>query len=75
MCLNQNGLRITNFEANKQIINFLDVTFNLNLKVYSQWLWIFLSLKSPEEWAIMKQACQDESVVFSYFQYLYITLY
>ena len=26
---NQNGLRIT-IEANKQIINFLDVTFNLN---------------------------------------------
>ena len=30
---NQNGLRIT-IEANKQIINFLDVTFNLNNKTY-----------------------------------------
>ena len=33
-----------------------------NLKVYSRWLWIFLSLKSPEEWAIAKQAFRDESV-------------
>ena len=30
---NQNGLRIT-IEANKQIINFLDVTFNLNNSTY-----------------------------------------
>ena len=30
---NQNGLRIT-IEANKQIINFLDVTFNLNSSTY-----------------------------------------
>ena len=28
---NNNGLRIT-IEANKQIINFLDVTFNLNIQ-------------------------------------------
>ena len=38
-----------------------------NLKVYSQWLWIFLSLKSPEEWAISKQTCRDESVFFFLF--------
>ena len=30
---NQNGLRIT-IEANKQVINFLDVTFNLNNSTY-----------------------------------------
>ena len=30
---NNNGLRIT-IEANKQIINFLDVTFNLNQSTY-----------------------------------------
>ena len=30
---NSNGLRIT-IEANKQIINFLDVTFNLNRSTY-----------------------------------------
>ena len=30
---NNNGLRIT-IEANKQIINFLDVTFNLNRSTY-----------------------------------------
>ena len=30
---NQNGLCIT-IEANKQIINFLDVTFNLNNNTY-----------------------------------------
>ena len=30
---NQNGLRIT-IEANKQVINFLDVTFNLNNGTY-----------------------------------------
>ena len=30
---NQNGLRIT-IEANKQVINFLDVTFNLNNSIY-----------------------------------------
>ena len=30
---NQNGLRIT-IEANKQIINFLDITFNLNNSTY-----------------------------------------
>ena len=30
---NQNGLRIT-IEANKQVINFLDVTFNLNNNTY-----------------------------------------
>ena len=35
-----------------------------NLKVYSRWLWIFLSSKSPEEWENTKQACRDESVVF-----------
>ena len=35
MCriFNNNGLRIT-IEANKQIINFLDVTFNLNQNTY-----------------------------------------
>ena len=37
------------------------------LEVYSRWLRIFLSLKSPEEWAITKQACRDESVVFFLF--------
>ena len=30
---NKNGLRIT-IEANKQVINFLDVTFNLNRSTY-----------------------------------------
>ena len=29
-----------------------------------RWLWIFLSLKSPEEWAITKQVSRDKSVVF-----------
>ena len=49
-----------------------------NLKVYSRWLWIFLSLKSPEEWAITKQACRDESAVFFLFPvfiYKYIYTY
>ena len=57
-------------------IKHLNLNFpqQCNLKVYSRWLWIFLSLKSPEEWEITKQACRDESVVFSYFQYLYHAL-
>ena len=47
-------------------IKHLNLNFpqQCNLKVYSRWLWIFLSLKSPEEWEITKQACRDESVVF-----------
>ena len=39
---NNNGLRIT-IEANKQIINFLDVTFNLNQAEY------FTAICSPRE--------------------------
>ena len=31
--------------------------------------------KSPEEWEITKQACRDESVVFSYLQYLKKQIY
>ena len=60
---------------------FRSVNFNFNfpqqcnLKVYSRWLWIFSSLKSPEEWVITKLACRDESVVFFLFPMLYITLY
>ena len=57
-------------------LNFLQ---RCNLKVYSRCLWIFLSLKSPEEWAITKQACRDESVVFFllpiYNIYIYIYIY
>ena len=34
---NNNGLRIT-IEANKQIINFLDVTFNLNRSTYQPFI-------------------------------------
>ena len=58
-------------------IKHLNLNFpqQCNLKVYSRWLWIFLSLKSPEEWEITKQACRDESVFFSYFQYIYIYIY
>ena len=46
--------------------------------VYSRWLWIFLSLKSPEEWAITKQVCRDGSVVFFLFPifiYIYTHIY
>ena len=58
-------------------IKHLNLNFpqQCNLKVYSRWLWIFLSLKSPEEWEITKQACRDESVVFfllPIFIYIYI---
>ena len=42
----------------------LNFSQQCNLKVFCRWLWIFLSLKSPEEWEITKQACRDESVVF-----------
>ena len=62
-------------------IKHLNLNFpqQCNLKVYSRWLWIFLSLKSPEEWAITKQACRDESVVFFllpiYNIYIYIYIY
>ena len=30
-------------------------------------------IKSPEEWAITKQACRDESVVFFPISYVYIS--
>ena len=42
-------------------------------KVYKRWLRIFLTIKSPGEWVITKQASKDESIVplFS----VYIALY
>ena len=57
-------------------IKHLNLNFpqQCNLKVYSRWLWIFLSLKSPEEWEITKQACRDESV-FSFLLPIYIYIY
>ena len=42
--------------------------------VFNRWLWIFLSLKSPEEWVITKQACRDKSVVFFLFFNIYCAL-
>ena len=35
--------------------------------LYKRWLGIFLSLKSPDEWAITKQARRDKSVFFFLF--------
>ena len=32
-------------------------------KLYKWWLWIFFTIKSPDEWVITKQACRDESIV------------
>ena len=45
---------------------------NVNVMVLDRQLWIFMSLKSPEEWAITKQACRDKRVIFfSAFQYVF----
>ena len=43
-------------------------------KVYKRWLRIFLTIKSPDEWVITKQACRDESIVF-FFPFLNICVY
>ena len=44
-------------------------------RLYKWWLWIFFTIKSPDEWVITKQACRDESIV-SFFPYLiHIALY
>ena len=43
-------------------------------KVYKRWLRIFLTIKSPDEWVITKQACRDESIV-SFFPFLNICVY
>ena len=47
---NNNGIRIT-IEANKQIINFLDVTFNLNRSTYQPFTKpkYFTTIRSPRE--------------------------
>ena len=37
-------------------------------KVYKRW-YEFLTVKSPDEWAITKQACRDESIVSLFFPY------
>ena len=77
---NNNGLRIT-IEANKQIINFLDVTFNLNRSTYQPFTKPNTSLQyvhqysSPDEWATTKQACRDELVVYLFFSPIYSSLY
>ena len=46
-------------------------------KLYKWWLWIFFTIKSPDEWVITKQACRDESIVSLFFPlslYIYITI-
>ena len=45
-------------------------------KVYNWWLRIFLTIKSPDEWVITKQACRDDSIVSLFFLYhnIYRTL-
>ena len=45
-------------------------------KVYNWWLRIFLTIKSPDEWVITKQACRDDSIVSLFFPYhnIYRTL-
>ena len=76
LCLKEKFLIISRPNLSKETkrcyvtIKHLYFPQQCNLKVYSRWLWIFLSLKSPEEWAITKQACP-----FSYFQYLYMIVY
>ena len=45
---NNNGLRIT-IEANKQIINFLDVTFDLNRSTYQPFTKPNTTIRSPRE--------------------------
>ena len=44
-------------------------------KVYKRWLRIFLTIKSPDEWVITKQACRDESIVSLFFPFLNICIY
>ena len=39
-------------------------------KVYKRWLRIFLTIKSPGEWVITKQASKDESIVPWFLPYL-----
>ena len=45
-------------------------------KVYKRWLRIFLTIKSPDEWVITKQACRDESIVSFFFLFsIYVYIY
>ena len=44
-------------------------------KLYKWWLWIFFTIKSPDEWVITKQACRDESIVSLFFPHHYIYIY
>ena len=44
------------------------------VEVERDYIWIFLTVKSPNEWVIMKQACRDESIASLFFylsQYIY----
>ena len=44
-------------------------------KLYKWWLWIFFTIKSPDEWVITKWACRDESIVFFFPYLIHIALY
>ena len=45
-------------------------------KVCKRWLRIFLTIKSPDEWVITKQACRDESIVSFFFLFsIYVYIY
>ena len=37
------------------------------LQTQERWVRIFLTITSPDEWAITKQACRDESIVSLFF--------
>ena len=39
------------------------------LQTQESWVRIFLTITSPDEWAITKQACRDESIVSLFFPY------
>ena len=57
---------------NKQLLCILTIEQSIEIsrhafmqvcKLYKWWLWIFFTIKSPDEWVITKQACRDESIV------------
>ena len=72
---------------NKQLLCILTIEQSIEIsrhafmqvcKLYKWWLWIFFTIKSPDEWVITKQACRDESIVSLFFplsQCIYIYHY